>query len=135
MYAKVPVCGLVLKPTQTLILSRQRTEAHLRKILSSTLGIVFMGCPLRGSGLADWAERLCRALDIVKQANADIIAVLRRESEVLAIIQEGFHALLKDRAGRGSSPIQIACFYEELEFRGIGKVTFMLPAFEGKKKN
>ncbi|KAH7012605.1 uncharacterized protein B0I36DRAFT_52432 [Microdochium trichocladiopsis] len=111
--------GLVCE--DALSTSRQRTEGHLQNILRSTRGIAFLGTPHHGSGLARWAELLSRSKGIIKQTNTEIVAVLRRDSEVLARIQDGFHTMVQSR-GKEGQPIEISCFFEELPLPGVGQV-------------
>jgi len=87
-------------------------------------GIVFLGTPHHGSGLARWAERLSRSIGIIKQTNTQIVEVLKRDSEVLAGIQDGFHTMVLAR-GKEGQPIEISCFFEELPLPGIGQVSVM----------
>jgi hypothetical protein len=95
----------------------------LRSILYSTRGILFLGTPHHGSGLAEWAEKLARSIGVLKQTNSEIIAVLKRDSEVLARIQGSFHAIIRSRSKDGLRPIEITCFYEELPLPGVGVVS------------
>lgn len=81
-----------------------------------------MGTPHHGAGLAKWAELIFRYVNKVKQTNTDIIRVLKRDSEVLARVQDSFHTLLLSRKHDGLDPIDITCFYEELPVQGIGLV-------------
>jgi hypothetical protein len=60
---------------------------------------------------------------VLKQTNAEIIAVLKTESEVLARIQRSFHAIIKSRVREGLKPIDITCFYEELPLPVVGTVS------------
>lgn len=90
-----------------------------------TRGIAFLGTPHHGAGLAQWAERLARYLGTIKQANAEILSVLKRDSEVLARIQAGFHTLVLAR-GKEARPIDISCFFEELPLQGFGQVSDIL---------
>ncbi|KAH8891923.1 hypothetical protein GQ53DRAFT_746397 [Thozetella sp. PMI_491] len=112
--------GLVCE--DALVTSRQRSEQHLQNILRSTRGIAFLGTPHHGSGLARWAERLSRAIGAVKQTNTEIVEVLKRDSEVLARIQDSFHTMVLDRNKKGLQPIKISCFYEELALPVVGLV-------------
>ncbi|KAM7196692.1 hypothetical protein V8F33_006032 [Rhypophila sp. PSN 637] len=112
--------GLVCE--DALVTSRQRPEQHLQNILRSTCGIVFLGTPHHGAGLAGWAELLSRSIGLVKQTNSKIIEVLRRDSEVLARIQDSFHTMIMARSKEGLPPIEITCFYEELPLPGVGVV-------------
>ncbi|KAK4233048.1 P-loop containing nucleoside triphosphate hydrolase protein, partial [Achaetomium macrosporum] len=111
--------GLVCE--DALLTSRQRTEPHLHNVLRLTRGIAFLGTPHHGSGLARWAELLSRSIGIIKQTNTQIVEVLKRDSEVLARIQDGFHTMVLAR-GREGQPIEISCFFEELPLPGIGQV-------------
>ena len=81
-----------------------------------------MGTPHRGAGLAEWASLLARSVGLVKQTNANIVKVLRRESEVLALMQDNFFNLMRAREQENLSPIQITCIFEELPVPGVGTV-------------
>ncbi|RYP67309.1 hypothetical protein DL771_007327 [Monosporascus sp. 5C6A] len=105
-----------------LAASRQRPERYLQNILQSTRGIVFLGTPHHGAGLARWAELLSRSIGVIKQTNTEIVEVLKRESEVLARIQDSFHTMIMARSKEGLQPIEISCFYEELPLPGVGQV-------------
>ncbi|KAF7519720.1 hypothetical protein PCG10_009763, partial [Penicillium crustosum] len=112
--------GLVCE--DALLASNQRPERHLSNILHSTCGIIFLGTPHHGSGLARWAEALSRSIGLVKKTNSKIVGVLKRDSEVLARIQDGFHTMVKARSAHSLPPIEITCFYEEMPLPGIGLV-------------
>ncbi|MCJ1265678.1 hypothetical protein MMC22_005558 [Lobaria immixta] len=105
-----------------LIAARQRPENHLQNILHSTRGIIFLGTPHHGAGLAMWAEKLARSIGLLKQTSPQILAVLERDSEVLARIQDHFHTMIRSRNKDGFQPIEITCFYEELPLQGVGIV-------------
>lgn len=105
----------------------QRPEDHLRRILQSTRGIVFLGTPHHGSGLAQWAEMIARSIGMLKQTNSQIIALLESDSEVLARLQDSFHTLIRVRAKDRLRAIEITCFYEERPLPGIGVVNRPLP--------
>ena len=93
------------------------------KVLHCTRGIVFLGTPHHGSGLAQWAESLAKAIGLIKQTNSEILAVLKSDSEVLARIQDSFHTMIRSRDQEGLPPIEITCFFEELPLLGIGIVS------------
>ncbi|KAF2475988.1 uncharacterized protein BDR25DRAFT_278738 [Lindgomyces ingoldianus] len=112
--------GLVCE--DALSLAQQRPEKHLRNILNYTRGIVFLGTPHHGSGLAQWAERLAKTIGVLKQTNPNILEVLKSDSEVLARVQDGFHTMVRSRNLERLPPIEITCFYEELPLVGIGTV-------------
>ncbi|KAJ4288699.1 hypothetical protein N0V88_007230 [Collariella sp. IMI 366227] len=99
-----------------------RTEPHLHNVLRLTGGIAFLGTPHHGSGLARWAEVLSRSIGVIKQTNTQIVEVLKRDSEVLSRIQDGFHTMILAR-GKEGQPIEISCFFEELPLPGIGQVS------------
>ena len=84
---------------------------------------MFLGTPHHGSGLAKWAEMVARFIGVLKQTNAQIVAVLESDSEVLARIQDSFHTLIRARAKDGLQPIEITCFYEELPLLGVDVVS------------
>jgi len=104
-------------------MAQQRPEKHLKNILNSTRGIVFLGTPHQGSALAHWAESVAKTIGLIKQTNPEILAVLKSESEVLERVQGSFHTMIRSRAQEGFPPIEITCFYEELPLPGIGDVS------------
>lgn len=100
--------------------SRTAVEEHLHQIENCTAGIVFLGVPHCGSDLASWAvfgRRMVRVLKI----NKDVLKILEPRSEMLHVIQQGFHNILRLRKNKGSE-IFITCFYEELKVIGVGEV-------------
>ncbi|KAH0562800.1 hypothetical protein GP486_002572 [Trichoglossum hirsutum] len=102
--------------------AQQRPERHLKQVLFCTRGIIFLGTPHHGSGLVHWAESLAKAIGVLKQTNPEILAVLKRDSEVLKRVQNGFHTMIRSRAQDGLPPIEITCFFEELPLPGVGTV-------------
>lgn len=107
---------------QALLASKNSVDEHLQKILSCTKGILFLGTPHSGAGLARWAEMMAKSIGFIKQTNSQIIEVLRSESEVLERIQTDFHTMLRGRAKNDDGPIEITCFFEELPLPGVGIV-------------
>lgn len=69
---------------------------------------------------------MAKIIEHVKQANPKVVEVLQRDSEVLARIQDSFHAMIitqnKEGNKNGFPPIEITCFYEELPLPGLGLV-------------
>lgn len=104
-------------------MAKQRPEKHLKQILHCTRGILFLGTPHNGSGLAHWAQILAKTLGLIKQMNPEILAVLKSESEVLERVQASFHTMILSRARDGLPEIEITCFYEELPLPGVGMVS------------
>ncbi len=103
--------------------SWQRPEPHLQNILHLTRGIIFLGTPHHGAGLARWAEMLARSIGMIKEANPEILQVLKQDSEVLGRIQDSFHTMIRAPNMGALQPINITCFYEELPLLGVGFVS------------
>ena len=108
-------------------MAQQRPERHLKQVLNCTRGIIFLGTPHHGSGLAHWAEHLAKAIGVLKQTNPEILAVLKSDSEVLERVQNSFHTMIRSRNQDGLVPIEITCFYEELPLPGVGIVSLEVP--------
>ncbi|MCJ1263639.1 hypothetical protein MMC22_003509 [Lobaria immixta] len=123
--------GLVCE--DALLASRNSAEKYLQNILTCTRGILFLGTPHGGSGLATWAVLLAKYVGLVKQTSSQIVEVLKRDSEVLERIQKEFHSMARARANNHDPPIAITCLYEELPLPGIGEVvpknSAILPAY------
>jgi hypothetical protein len=61
---------------------------------------------------------------MIKEANSEIVQVLKQDSEVLARIQDSFHTMIRARNMDGLQPINITCFFEELPLVGVGFVSW-----------
>ena len=109
--------GLVTE--QALTHSKNSAEKHMNQIERCTIGIVFLGVPHCGSDLEAWATIGRRMVGIVLQTNRDIVDVLNPDSEMLHVVENNFHSILRQRK---NDPIELVCFYEELPVRGIGEV-------------
>ena len=76
---------------------------------------------------------LAKYLGLIRQANPQILEVHRSNSEVLARIQAGFHAMIRAREQRQEPSINVTCFYEEIPLPGVGEIVPMrsaiLPAY------
>ncbi|KAK7946915.1 uncharacterized protein PG986_011236 [Apiospora aurea] len=120
--AATPSALLSIVYDQALLASQNSSEDHLRAILECTCGILFLGTPHSGSGLAKSAERLAKCIGLIKNTNPHILGVLRRDSKVLSRIQHDFHTMIRSRSCDGYPPINISCCYEELPLPGIGEV-------------
>ena len=100
-------------------------EQHEKRVLEYTRAIAFLGTPHRGSELASWAIIAANMVKVVKRANTDILKVLEPSSEVLEILTQDFHTMLRSREQAQNSSIEITCFVEELPVSKNGK-TFMV---------
>lgn len=115
--------GLVVK--DALLTGWKNSDSSLSQILSSTRAIAFLGTPHTGSDLAVWAERLVGVLGIFKQVDAGIVALLRKDSEVLSRVHDDILKMIQ-YPGKDTKQHRIAvtCFYEALPMRLIG---FIVP--------
>ncbi|KAJ4352526.1 uncharacterized protein N0V89_007875 [Didymosphaeria variabile] len=103
--------GLVTQ--RVLTMSRETRHAHLQDIEACTVGICFLGTPHHGADLAKWGSILTRIANVAKPANSAPVDLLKRSSEMLRDVQDGFHNLLEKRKDEGAK-IEIVCFYETL---------------------
>jgi protein SERAC1 len=108
---------------QALLASRNSADDHLQSMLKCTYGILFLGTPHSGSALAKWAEHFAQSIGLIKQANLDIIRLLKSDSEVLARIQSDFHTMVRAKQNAQQNSLKIVCFYEELPIPGVGLVS------------
>jgi len=111
--------GLVTE--HALNYSRTAIEKHLHQIERYTQGVVFLGVPHCGSDLAAWASFGTRIVNVLDRANKEIVGVLKPGSEMLCVVQQGFHNLLRRRKDEGAE-FAITCFFEELPIKGLGEV-------------
>ena len=111
--------GLVIE--HALSHSRKSVEKFLRKIEQSTAGIVFLGVPHYGADLGAWESFGTQLANIIKRPNRDLLGVLKPGSEMLHLVENDFHKILRLRKDE-ESEISITCFYEELDVRPIGQV-------------
>jgi hypothetical protein len=102
-----------------LCMSESSYENHLKQADRCTIAVAFLGTPHRGSGLAPFAKAVANILKAGgKRVNKDILGLLKRESEVLADVEDSFGIWLRKKGPE----FNITCFYEELELPGVGKV-------------
>ena len=109
--------GLVVE--QALTHAKNSAEPHLHQIERDTVGIVFLGVPHCGSDLEAWATVGRKMVNMLERTNKDILDVLNPDSEMLHLVENNFHANLRQRK---ENPIEITGFYEELAVRGLGEV-------------
>ena len=104
---------------KALCLSEHAVEPHEKQLDRCTIAVAFLGTPHRGSGLAPFATGVAQILKAGgKRVNRDILQLLKRDSEVLADVEESFGIWLRKTGGR----FKLTCFYEELELPTIGMV-------------
>jgi hypothetical protein len=77
------------------------------------VGICFLGTPHHGADLAKWGSILTDIVNIGKPANRNVVKLLKRDSEILADLQDAFHNLL-EKSKEERTKIEITCFYESL---------------------
>ncbi|KAL2056045.1 hypothetical protein ABVK25_003687 [Lepraria finkii] len=105
-----------------LLKSRGSADQHTQRILQQTQGIVFMGTPHCGSGLAEWAVVGSKFLQYFRRVNQGTLEILQQKSEVMGRIRQDFHTMLRGRDRNKEKEIAIICFYEELPVRAIGEI-------------
>lgn len=88
-----------------------------------TEGILFIGTPHCGSGLAEWAVIGSKFLKYFRRVNEPTLEVLQQRSEVMERIRQDFHTMLRGRDQGKGKKIGIACFYEELRIQTVGEVS------------
>ena len=97
----------------------------MQKVWENTRGIIFMGSPLRGASLADWAAIGVNFIRLFKRANQSLLSTLQRDSEVLERIRKDFMMQLKARydAREKEKSLKLKCFTEEIPVSGVGLVS------------
>ena len=111
--------GLVIE--HALSHSRKSVEKFLRQIEQFTIGIVFLGVPHCGADLGAWQLLGTQMANILKRPNQDLLGVLKPGSEMLHLVEDDFHKILRLRKDE-ESEVSITCFYEELDVRPVGQV-------------
>lgn len=110
--------GLVTK--KALCISEMNAEAHLNQICRSAIAIAFLGTPHRGSSLAPFAKIAVDVLRLLRiGSNSDILEPLKRNSQVLADVEDNFGHWVRKRGDQ----FNMACFYEELALPITGWVS------------
>jgi hypothetical protein len=108
--------GLVVE--RALAISEAHPESYLQQVRQSTKGIIFLGTPHRGSGITGFAQSVAKIVQLVrKRLNTDILDVLKRDSAVLADVEDWFYKWLRRRAD-SSAAVKITSFHKELAMLG-----------------
>ncbi|KAI9772504.1 MAG: hypothetical protein M1840_000709 [Geoglossum simile] len=116
--------GLVCENALTIAAN---SEQHQKHILDYTRAIAFLGTPHRGSELANWATIAGNMINVLKRTNIHILKTLKPESEVLEIITQEFHRMLKSREEGKGTTINITCYAEELAVSRLGNSFMVVP--------
>jgi len=101
--------------------SVRATKPHLSCIFSATRGIIFLGTPHRGSGMASIAKVVAAVARLALQSTNDhLIRDIERDTTTLDRIGDSFSRILDKRT------LAIWSFTEELASTSFGKVTLSL---------
>ncbi len=92
-------------------------QPHLLSIFKSTYGILFLGCPHRGSNDANWGLIAAKLATFALQAPSKaLLRSLQVDNQMLNVINESFNTYLKDNR------IQVTSFSEEKGMIGIAGI-------------
>ena len=81
--------------------------------------MAFLGTPHRGSDLAGFVSGIGNITKVaLKRVNTNLLRLLKRNSEVLAGVEEDFSIWLRKK----HDSFNLTCFFEEQELPGIGMV-------------
>ncbi|KAI9686045.1 MAG: hypothetical protein M1822_004028 [Bathelium mastoideum] len=103
--------GIVVKDALQLSANE---STHLHKIVTATIGVIFLGTPHQGSKVASLGKLAFNILKVLQPSpNTKILEGLEINSEILERISRGFGQLL------ATGLIQVHSFREELDTNGI----------------
>jgi protein SERAC1 len=104
---------------KALWLSEQALSPCEQQLSRFTIAVAVLGTPHRGGNFATFATGVANILKAAgKRVNRDILALLQRNSESLAEVEDSFAIWLR----RNNSRFDLTCFFEERELPGIGMV-------------
>ena len=85
---------------------------------------MFLGTPHAGSDMSKFALALNYIIKVslVKSPNTSNLAILEKDSEVLAGIQDSFSTAITKRERVEKKPVEIHCCTEELPIKWLGRV-------------
>jgi hypothetical protein len=92
------------------------TKPHLGHIITSTRGIIFLGTPHRGSGMASLAAVMSSIIGVVMRTNANLVRNLERESGTLDQLRDSFSQIL------ANGTLSVWSFAEALAMPGTDRV-------------
>ena len=126
--ASILISRAWLTLNQAIVLSSHHFEEE-HQLFDSIHGIMFIGTPHAGSDLSKFALALGYIIkaSVVKSPNISNIAVLEKDSEVLAGIQDSFSTAITKRERLEKKRVEIHCCTEEHTVTGLGRVGVYLP--------
>lgn len=106
--------GLVAE--QAYLLSRDMPE--LRMVYEQIRGMVFLGTPHGGSGLASTGSVVSRLVNVFRRSNTRLVEELHPDADTLNAIGHDFMSEVRKQ----NEPLLLHYFFEELAVTGIGKI-------------
>lgn len=92
-------------------MSESSAETHLNQANEYTVAVAFLGTPHRGLARGTLVKGLADTLRLVyKEVNSNILHPLKRNSQVLAELEDSFATWLRKKGDR----FTLTSFYEEL---------------------
>jgi len=108
---------LIVKDALNLSVGKQDTKPRLARIFSATQGIIFLGTPHQGTGMATLVKVVASVVRVALQTmNDDLIRDLERDSQILNRIRDSFSQILDKHT------LIIWSFVEALPMKGGRKV-------------
>jgi pimeloyl-ACP methyl ester carboxylesterase len=106
--------GLVAE--QAYLLARDMPE--LRMVYERVRGMVFLGTPHGGSGLASTGSVVSRLVNLFRRSNTRLVEELHPDADTLNAIGHDFMVEVRNQ----KQPLLLYYFFEELAVTGIGKI-------------
>lgn len=112
--------GIVCK--KAIALSQQRSaDETLGSLVTSLVGVVFMGTPHNGSSFADAAGLLVSSFKWFKSTNKNLLKALAKDNQIATDIDNEFWDACKVVGKASKQQVEVFCFYEILPLPGIKK--------------
>jgi hypothetical protein len=99
---------------KALLLADEANDYLYRDIVDSTVGIIFLGTPIRGSTLANWGSLGTDVANFLKSSNKAIVKLLKPDSDILFQLRDSFLKLVRKREDLPETKIILHCYFEEL---------------------
>ncbi|KAK3984467.1 hypothetical protein QBC44DRAFT_388270, partial [Cladorrhinum sp. PSN332] len=109
--------GLVIKDAIILANDHDKNDGfrEFSEIFTSTIGVIFLGTPHRGSGLESLGQVVAKIAKAAwKQPNSELLRTLSTDSHVLEKQRDQFDRVSKD--------LEIVCFAEQLPWLTFGLI-------------